>query len=84
MTVRSSVARLILFGPARDAAGTRHGDVDGASVQAVLDEAVRRYGTKFADVLATSQVWVNGDACELSSPVGPHDEVAVLPPVSGG
>lgn len=78
------MARLTLFGLAREAAGTRHDDVDGASVQAVLDEAVLRYGTRFADVLATSQVWVNGDECELSTPVGPDDEVAVLPPVSGG
>jgi molybdopterin converting factor small subunit len=35
-------------------------------------------------VLATSRVWVNGEPAERATPVGDGDEVAVLPPVSGG
>ena len=35
-------------------------------------------------VLAQSQVWVNGDVADGGDPVGPSDEVAVLPPISGG
>jgi len=31
-----------------------------------------------------SKVWVNGEEVPLSHPVGDNDEVAVLPPVSGG
>ena len=50
----------------------------------VLDSAVARYGSAFADVLATCRVWVNGDAADLDDSVAPTDEVAVLPPVSGG
>ncbi|MEZ5166312.1 MAG: MoaD/ThiS family protein [Acidimicrobiales bacterium] len=78
------MARLRLFASAREAAGTRDDLVAGATVGAVLDEAVRRYGPEFAAVLATATVWCNGEAVERSHPVGDHDEVAVLPPVSGG
>jgi molybdopterin converting factor small subunit len=35
-------------------------------------------------VLPTCKVWVNGDEAEPSTPVTASDEVAVLPPVSGG
>jgi molybdopterin converting factor small subunit len=34
--------------------------------------------------LPSCKVWVNGDPAEPSTPVGIADEVAVLPPVSGG
>jgi molybdopterin converting factor small subunit len=78
------VTRILLLGPARDAAGTRADDIDGATVQEVLDLAVARYGADFAAVLKVSQVWLNGVAAEAHASVGPSDEVAVLPPVSGG
>ena len=35
-------------------------------------------------VLATSKVWVNGEEVPRGASVGDNDEVAVLPPVSGG
>ena len=56
----------------------------GATVAEVLAQATARFGTGFADVLATSKVWVNGEEVPLSHAVGDKDEVAVLPPVSGG
>jgi molybdopterin converting factor small subunit len=73
-----------LFAAARVAAGTGRDEVPGGTVNEVLDEAVRRYGSGFADVLAGCRVWVNGDAAEPGDPIGPGDELAVLPPVSGG
>jgi sulfur-carrier protein len=78
------VARLLLLGPAREAAGRREDDLDGATVAQVLALAVARYGPAFADVLAISGVWVNGEGADPQCAVGPDDEVAVLPPVSGG
>jgi molybdopterin synthase sulfur carrier subunit len=50
----------------------------------VLDAAVERFGDEFARVLARSRVWLNTESATRESPVGPHDEVSVLPPVSGG
>ncbi|HWL44349.1 MAG TPA: MoaD/ThiS family protein [Ilumatobacter sp.] len=73
-----------LFAAARVAAGTGRDEVPGGTVNEVLDEAVKRYGATFADVLAGCRVWVNGNAAEPGDPIGPNDELAVLPPVSGG
>jgi sulfur-carrier protein len=78
------VAVLRLFAAAREAAGTGRDDVPGATVGAVLDVAVDRYGPAFAAVLTTAKVWVNGDSAARDDPVTDADEVAVLPPVSGG
>jgi molybdopterin converting factor small subunit len=79
-----SVPTLRLFASAREAAGTGSDVVDGATVREVLSAAEARYGARFADVLGTCRVWVNGEDISIDAPVGQHDEVAVLPPVSGG
>jgi molybdopterin converting factor small subunit len=79
-----TVARLRFFGPARDAAGSQQGEIGGRTVEEVLAAACTRYGEKFADVLASSKVWVNGEPASPEDGVTSSDEVAVLPPVSGG
>lgn len=78
------MAVLRLFAAAREAAGTGRDDVPGDTVGAVLDAAVGRYGPAFDAVLATSKVWVNGEGADRGDAVTATDEVAVLPPVSGG
>jgi len=78
------VAKVRLFAAAREAAGTGQAELPGATVAEVLDAAVRRWGTGFAAVLATSKVWCNGEEVAPGTAVGDNDEVAVLPPVSGG
>jgi molybdopterin synthase sulfur carrier subunit len=78
------VATLRLFASARDAAGTGRDDIAGATVDEVLDIARARYGEAFAAVLTTSKVWLNGEPTVGTEAVSAADEVAVLPPVSGG
>ena len=73
-----------LFASARDAAGTSRDDLQGDTVGAVLDAATHRYGSAFAAVLSTCRVWVNGEPARPDDPIGPTDELAILPPVSGG
>lgn len=75
---------LRLFASAREAAGTDRCDVDGDTVGEVLDAARVRFGEGFAAVLASSRVWLNGDPASDGDAVTAGDEVAVLPPVSGG
>ncbi len=75
---------LRLFAGAREAAGTDRDTLEGATVGAVLDAAVERFGASFADVLPMCKVWVNGEPADRADAVDPDDEVAVLPPVSGG
>ena len=78
------MATLRLFASVREAAGTGRDTIDGSTVGVVLDAAVDRFGDDFAALLATSRVWVNGEPADRDTPVEPSDEVAVLPPVSGG
>jgi MoaD family protein len=81
------VVRLRLFARAREAAGTGSDDVPaGTTLRALLDDACARYGDDFAAVLERSRVWVNGDepADGDATVLADGDEVAVLPPVSGG
>jgi len=75
---------LRLFAQAREAAGTGRDVVDGATVDEVLAQARARYGTVFSTLLGSCRVWVNGEPATGAEPVGDDDEVAVLPPVSGG
>ena len=80
---------LRLFAAARVAAGRGEDTfelADGTTLEGLLTAAVDRYGTGFADVLSTARVWVNGDEPDggTAAPVRAGDEVAVLPPVSGG
>jgi sulfur-carrier protein len=75
---------LRLFAQAREAAGTGQDEVPGDTVAAVLDAARARYGETFGAVLRHSKVWVNGEPADADHKVGVDDEVAVLPPVSGG
>lgn len=78
------MAKLRLFASAREAAGTAHDEFSGATVGEVLDAAVVSYGAAFEGLLATCKVWCNGDPAERAQPVFDTDEIAVLPPVSGG
>lgn len=78
------MAVLRLFAGAREAAGTAEAELPGATVEEVLRAARDRFGGGFADVLAHCQVWRNGEPTELGAAVAADDEVAVLPPVSGG
>lgn len=78
------MAVLRLFAAARTAAGTARDLVPGGSVAEILAAASARYGDGFVAVLPTCAVWVNGQPADPDQPVGDDDEVAVLPPVSGG
>jgi MoaD family protein len=83
------IVRLLLFATAREAAGCSRDEFEipvGAPLNDLLDVAVERYGEQFAAVLSTARVWVNGDepTADRASALRDDDEIAVLPPVSGG
>jgi sulfur-carrier protein len=78
------MAVLRLFAQAREAAGTGRDVVDGATVDEVLAQARARYGAGFAALLGSCRIWLNGEEADGGDPVRVDDEVAVMPPVSGG
>ncbi|MFT7601663.1 MAG: molybdopterin synthase sulfur carrier subunit [Acidimicrobiales bacterium] len=75
---------LRLFAQAREAAGEKVAHFDGSTVGEILAAAVAAFGPDFAAVLEGSKVWLNGSPAVEADIVSEGDEVAVLPPVSGG
>lgn len=78
------MATVRLFARLRELAGTSRVDVDGATVGEVLDTLGEKYGSGFVAVLGTARIWRNGDSATVEEPVEEGDEIALLPPVSGG
>jgi len=78
------MARLRLFANLRESAGTPSAEVPGSTVGEVLAAAADRFGPQFARGLGSAAVWVNGSAASAETPVADDDEVALIPPVSGG
>jgi molybdopterin converting factor small subunit len=53
-------------------------------VSAVIAAAEDKFGAQFSRVVAVSHIWLNGDEATPDTEVNDDDEVAVIPPVSGG
>lgn len=77
---------VLFFAGAREAAGTRstRAPADGRMLAELLDELCSTYGDGLKGVLPTCAVWVNGLPAGPTTVLSDGDEVAVLPPVSGG
>ncbi|HEX7095840.1 MAG TPA: MoaD/ThiS family protein [Acidimicrobiales bacterium] len=78
------MATLRLFASVRVAAGTGRVEIPGATVGEVVDAACERFGAEFAGLVQHCRIWLNGVGAALDDPVTDSDEVAILPPVSGG
>jgi molybdopterin converting factor subunit 1 len=77
---------VLLFGAAADRAGTRKVQLKVES-DSTLSEVWPLLAERYPDLSPmrdTLAFAVNGEYATLDEPVGPGDEVAVLPPVSGG
>lgn len=75
---------VLYFAAARQAAGVSKEPAEGETLAAVLEDARDRHGEAFAAVLDGCRVWVNGEPADPGDRLCDGDEVAVLPPVSGG
>jgi sulfur-carrier protein len=78
------IVHLRLFGPAAELAGASAALIDATTVADVRAQVSARYGSTFAELLERSRIWVNGEPAEFDDVLSPDDEVAILPPVSGG
>ena len=81
-----SEVRVLLFGAAADRAGTRQTELsisDRAKLEDLWPALADRHPglVPMRDTLAFA---VNGEYARMDDEVSPGDEVAVLPPVSGG
>lgn len=78
------MSTLRLFATIRVAAGTGKATIPGNTVAEVLENATAEYGSGFADLIPSCRIWVNGKTADSDTAVTDADEVALLPPVSGG
>ena len=78
------MAILRLFASVKQMAGTGSVILSGATVADVVEEASQRYGAEFSDMARNCRIWLNGNPTEINTPVNDDDELALLPPVSGG
>ncbi|HWC05904.1 MAG TPA: MoaD/ThiS family protein [Gemmatimonadota bacterium] len=84
--MRAATFQVLLFGPAREAAGSDRAAVEvpvpatAAEVLAALSRAHPGLG----DLMPRSRVAVNRRYVDLATRVAPGDEIAVIPPVGGG
>lgn len=77
---------VLLFGPAREAAGSDRATVEvtpPATAGEVL-AALGRTHPRLAELLPRSRVAVNRRYVDVATPVTAEDELAVIPPVGGG
>jgi len=78
------VATLRLFASIREIAGTSSLEVDVNNVSDAITEACAQFGDDFAALVPSCRIWVNGNPAEPTDSVTAQDEIALLPPVSGG
>ena len=73
-----------LFAALRELAGASRVEVEGATVGEVIEALSARYGERFAVVARVGSAVVEGERAEPETPLSEGQEVALLPPVSGG
>jgi MoaD family protein len=76
--------RVRLFAALRELAGTSELEVDAPDVGSLLDRLAERLGPRFERIMEVGTVVVDGETVGRDRPLRPGDEVALLPPVSGG
>jgi MoaD family protein len=73
-----------LFAALREIAGDARVEASGRTVGDVVDDLSDRYGERFAQIADVGSFVVNGERAGRDTPIAEGDEVALLPPVSGG
>jgi molybdopterin converting factor small subunit len=78
------VAAVKFFAQMRDLTGCRSAVMHSRTIDALIDEGGAIYGPGFISLAASCAVWVNGATVPHDWVFSDDDEVAFLPPMSGG
>ncbi len=73
-----------LFAALRELAGSSSVQAEGSTVGEVVDALVGRHGERFGQIARSGSVIVNGDRASADRVLAGGEDVALLPPVSGG
>jgi MoaD family protein len=73
-----------LFAALRELAGSSEVEAEGKTAGDLADALSERFGERIAQIAAVGSLVVNGERATRATAVAAGDEVALLPPVSGG
>jgi MoaD family protein len=76
--------RIRLFAALRDIAGASELEFDAPDVATLREELAAKFGDEFGRILAAGAVIVDEEKAADDRRLQPGDDVALLPPVSGG
>jgi molybdopterin synthase sulfur carrier subunit len=79
-----TMVKVRLFAALRELAGASEVEVEGATVGEVVAALSARYGDRFDKVARVGSVVVDGERASPDSALSGSEEIALLPPVSGG
>lgn len=79
-----AVVKVRLFAALRDLANASEVEANGGSVGEVVDDLCARFDERFAAIARVGSVVVDGERAEPGTVLDGTEEVALLPPVSGG
>jgi len=73
-----------LFAALRELAGSSSAPAEGATVGEVVEALSARYGERFAAIAGVGSAVLEGERADPTTPLSEGQELALLPPVSGG
>jgi MoaD family protein len=79
-----TTVRVRLFAALRELAGATEVEASGITVEDLVVALSERYGERFEKVARAGSVVVDGERVRSDRALAAGEEVALLPPVSGG
>jgi MoaD family protein len=79
-----TTVRVRLFAALRELAGATEVEASGVTVEDLVVALSERYGERFEKVARAGSVVVDGERVRSDRALAEGEEVALLPPVSGG
>src|SRR3982751_3587099 len=79
-----TVVKVRLFAALRELAGASEVEADADTVAEVIEVLSARYGERFSRIVEVGSAVVDGERVSPETVVTDGQEVALLPPVSGG
>lgn len=79
-----AVVKVRLFAALRELADSGEVEAEGDTVGEVVDALVARFGDRFGSIARAGSVVVDGERAGRDAAISGSEEIALLPPVSGG
>lgn len=79
-----TTVKVRLFAALREIAGSNEVEAEGETVADLVEALGARFGERFAQIARAGSVVVDGERARPDTALEGDEEIALLPPVSGG